>query len=101
MGVYAMQKINEMIGSMDYMDLEMVHFDLKTGSKHLKHLVSCEIEKRNSQRAKICASCGVQVLEEKGDEILLTFGPKDLRQKATFCAIDCLTYFINKYSTKK
>jgi hypothetical protein len=31
----------------------------------------------------------------------LIFGPKDFRKKASFCALDCLEYFIEKIKKEK
>lgn len=40
----------------------------------------------------VCPVCERPVSEE--NDIILIFGPRELRRKARFCGQDCLTYFL-------
>jgi hypothetical protein len=52
----------------------------------------------NAYTRKTCPVCHTPV--EEGT-LTLTFGSKDFRRKATFCAYDCLLYFANQINEKE
>ncbi|MBR9677008.1 hypothetical protein GOV04_02610 [Candidatus Woesearchaeota archaeon] len=83
--------VRQAITGMDLQELKKVEFDLQTGGNHMKQLIQKRIvdyETRNS----FCAVCQKPLFREYS--YTLTFGPPDLMKKASFCAMDCLDYFL-------
>lgn len=85
-------KLKEAFENIDYDDLAKLRFDIMSGGKHIKHLISKRIEELERD-SKTCAVCGKPILLGD-DSFSLVFGNHDFKKKASFCAIDCLEYFI-------
>jgi len=91
-------KIREMIDSIDYDDLVKLRSDLLSGGKHIKSLVSKRLLELESE-AKVCAVCGKPIIYGD-DSFTLIFGKDDFKKKASFCAMDCMNYFMTKIDKK-
>ena len=92
-----MNKLNKIMEKMNEEDLLRIQKDLEAGNVHRvikKKLDDLYIEKVN----KVCPVCNSPINEES---FTLFFGPKDFRKKASFCAFDCLEYFINQLKQKQ
>jgi hypothetical protein len=87
-----MNKLSRLINEMDDEELRLLKKDLEAGNieKLLNHRIR---ERSEADPNKVCPVCHSPVSE---DSISLVFGPKDFRKKASFCAIDCLEYFISR-----
>jgi hypothetical protein len=82
---------------MDEEDLVKIQKDLEAGN--LYHLVKKKLDDINSAKFnKVCPVCNSTINEEC---FTLVFGPKDFRKKASFCAFDCLEYFINQLKEQR
>jgi hypothetical protein len=92
-----MNKLNKIINSLDEDELKLIKKDLQAGNieklinKKLQEIIETDFN-------KVCPVCQNQVGEEN---LTLIFGPKGFRKKASFCALDCLEYFLNKIKTEK
>jgi len=87
-----MNKLARIIDKLDQEDLEKIQKDFEEG--HLQKLVRKKLDEFVVQdRNKVCPVCNSPIVEEN---FTLVFGPKDFRKKASFCAFDCLEYFINQ-----
>ncbi|MFH1506169.1 MAG: hypothetical protein ABIE94_04260 [archaeon] len=87
-----MNKLNKIIEKMNEEDLLRIQKDLEAGNVHRvvkKKLDEMVVVKFN----KVCPICNSPIDEEN---FTLFFGPKDFRKKASFCAFDCLEYFISQ-----
>ena len=92
-----MNKLKNIIENLNQEELEYLKNDIKTGN--MERLINKRLfEKINNQTNKICPVCHSNIGE---DSLTLIFGPKGLRKKASFCALDCLEYFINKIKMNK
>jgi hypothetical protein len=92
-----MNKLSKLISELDEEDLKLIQKDLEAGN--LDKLISQKIrEKTQADFNKVCPVCQAPTDEES---ITLIFGPKGLRKKASFCALDCLEYFINRIKKQK
>jgi hypothetical protein len=92
-----MNKLNDMINSMNYEDLKKIERDLNEG--HISKLINTRLKKID-QNKKICPICYKDIME--GEEAFtLTFGPSDFKKKASFCALDCLEFFISQMREKE
>lgn len=73
-------------------DLRLLQDDI-CGGQELKAIISTRLE--SMEKTSVCAVCGEELNKEAGHYSLI-FGPKDLKKKANFCAMDCLEYFISR-----
>lgn len=86
-----MKKFIEHINQLDASELVALHEFIKNKQAHE------EITKRLEEIGNpmlVCPVCEIRVSEEK--DLMLVFGPQDLRQKARFCGYDCLSYFLQQ-----
>lgn len=92
-----MNKLNDVISSLNYEDLKKIEKDLNEG--HISKLISAKLKKMD-QNKKVCPVCYKDIPE--GEEAFtLMFGPSDFRKKASFCALDCLEFFISQIKEKE
>jgi hypothetical protein len=92
-----MNKLTRLIESLDEEDLRLIKQDLEAGS--IEKLINHKIrEQKQADYNKVCPVCQTPIDEES---LTLIFGPKGLRKKASFCAIDCLEYFIERIKREK
>lgn len=94
-------KLNDAIGSMDYDDLVNLHDDLKKGGHALRRMVTDRILEKEKEHGKQCAVCQSEIDPHSTTNFTLLLGPEGLRRKASFCAIDCLKYFISSIEKRK
>lgn len=89
-----MNKLTGIISSMNYRELKAVQKDLYEGNigRIIKHNLD-RLETRFPE--KVCPTCG-NPLNEQSAKYTLTFGPVDFKQRASFCGVDCLTFFVKK-----
>ena len=92
-----MNRLARLIESLDEQDLKLIKKDLEAGN--IDRLINIRLqEKKEADFNKVCPVCQSQIGEEN---LTLIFGPEELRKKASFCAIDCLEYFLNKIKEEK
>ena len=87
------KKVSDIVGMLNYEELIDLQRDLFGGGTQFKQLVTNKIKEINESQTKICATCGSSVNLRENHEYTLIFGPKDLKKRASFCAVDCLEYF--------
>ena len=86
-----MSDISKAIGEMSQEELLRLKQELDQGK--IVRLVSKRISQVQGDPNSVCPVCHSQVDDES---MTLVFGPAGLRQKASFCAADCLKYFLDK-----
>jgi hypothetical protein len=87
-----MSKIHELVRNLDEKELSTLKQELSTGFLH-EYVTQC-IRARENIPQYVCAGCNREITTQ--DSIfVLTFGQQDFRKKATFCATDCLQYFVS------
>ncbi len=92
-----MNRLAKFIDNLDEEDLKLLRKDL--GAGNIERLINKKIkEKREEDFNKVCPVCHTSTEEEN---LTLIFGSKGLRKKASFCALDCLEYFLNKVKEEK
>ena len=92
-----MNRLAKLIESLDEGDLKLIKKDLEIGN--IEKLINKKLQdKKEEDFNKVCPVCQTPIGEEN---LTLIFGPKDLRKKANFCAMDCLEYFLNKIKQQK
>jgi len=92
-----MNKLSEIINSLNYEDLRMIEKDIEEGN--VSKIVRKRIE-QYERSSKTCPVCYKEIVE--GNEAFtLIFGSPDFKKKASFCALDCLEFFISKIKNKE
>ncbi|HHE36238.1 MAG TPA: hypothetical protein ENL16_00300 [Candidatus Woesearchaeota archaeon] len=92
-----MNKLAKLIENLNEEDLKLIKKDLEAGN--IERLINKKLqEKKEEDFNKVCPVCQTPIGEES---LTLIFGPKGLRKKASFCALDCLEYFLNKIKQEK
>ena len=84
----------EAISALDYSELCNLRDDLKQGGKRIRGWVEQQLRAFEQQHQQQCAVCGAAIEAESTSTTTLVFGPESFKKKATFCARDCLTYFL-------
>lgn len=87
------KKVSEIIDMLNYEELVDLQRDLFGGGGSIKQVVNNRIKEVNDSQTRVCATCGGAVNLSVNHEYTLIFGPKDLKKRASFCAVDCLEYF--------
>ena len=93
-----MNRVIDLINNLSFEELTKIQHDLEIGGNHLKNLVKEKIREQELNKQGICVTCGTTIDKVK-EHLTLLFGPTDLKQKANFCALDCLNYFLEKMKT--
>ena len=94
-------KISDAIGSLDYNDLVRLNEDLREGAHNLKGLVEKKIVEKEKEQGKFCTVCQSEIDPHSLNNYTILLGPEGLRRKASFCALDCLKYFIANMEKRK
>lgn len=92
-----MNRLARLIENLDEDDLKLIKKDLEAGN--IDRLINKKLQERKEvDFNKVCPICQSPIGEES---LTLIFGPEGLRKKASFCAFDCLEYFINRIKEEK
>lgn len=94
-------RLRDVVHALDYDELVRMKRDIDKGSVHLSKLISEKIKDIEKQHENNCSVCTAKINPESINNYTLIFGPDDFRKKATFCAIDCLEYFISNLKNQK
>ena len=86
--------LKDALGSLDYHELVDLHEDLEGGGHSTRALVKDRILEKEKEMGKLCQVCQSEIDPHSTSNYTLLLGPEGLRRKASFCAIDCLEYFL-------
>lgn len=87
--------VRTLINTLDYEDLQQLKHELSTGSTELLQVIARRIEEKEKHHGSFCATCTSDIEPRSMHNYTLVFGPIDFRKKASFCAVDCLEYFLS------
>ena len=85
-----MNKLIKIISELNSEDLQKIKKDLDEGV--LRELIDERLDFFDDEN-KVCPTCHNK---PPIDGYTLQFGSYDLRQQASFCALDCLEYFLRR-----
>ena len=91
-----MHKIRNLLETMDYNDLINLNHNIKKGEFDFNLLLKNSIKQRQKEHSKYCSVCGNDLEPNNITNYTLMFGPDDFKKKASFCALDCMEYFMLK-----
>ena len=95
------QKFSDFISCLDYNEVLDLKQDLTLGGVRVKKIVNQKIKEYQNSHRKICAVCLAELEPENSNNYTLLFGPETFKKKASFCAVDCLDYFVKHLDKMK
>lgn len=87
-------KVDDAIKSLDYDDLVRLNEDLREGGHSTRALVEKRIVEKEKEHGRFCQVCQCEIDPHSTQNYTILFGPEGLKRRASFCALDCLKYFI-------
>ncbi|MBN1792572.1 hypothetical protein JW826_02715 [Candidatus Woesearchaeota archaeon] len=92
-----LEKLKRLLNSLGEADLTVMKKDLETGD--LARMIEERLRSQQERNInKVCPVCHGETTE---DSLTLIFGPAGLKKRASFCATDCLEYFISNLKKQK
>jgi hypothetical protein len=93
-------RLHDIVGRMEHSELMNLRDDLDRGGLHIRTLIDNELQKHKHEHEKFCSVCTSEINPNNVNTFTVIFGPHDFKKKATFCAIDCLEYFMKSFKKK-
>jgi len=90
------QKLREFVSSLKYEEVLDIQQDLAVGGIRTKKIIKEKIKEFNTTHRKTCSICFNQIQPESTENYTILFGPESFKKKATFCALDCMFYFLQQ-----
>ena len=88
------RKLREVMDLLDYNELMNMKNDLKKGGDGIRILIENRIKQELKKHEQYCTICANKLGLDSATTFTLMFGPEEFKKKATFCAMDCLEYFL-------
>ncbi len=93
-------KIYEFLNNdLDEFELKVLKRDIEGGGNMTQSLIEKRLRVLKREQQKECLVCG-KLLRQYNSKFMLLFGPDDFQKRASFCAVDCLEYFLKKVKKK-
>jgi hypothetical protein len=92
-----MNKLAHLINTLPYTELVKLQKDLRGGN--LDRLLNKRLDELKPTESGYCPVCHAET--DPDENLTLTFGTKDFRQRATFDGTDCLKYFAEQLKKKQ
>ncbi len=93
-------KAEDFIDVIDEDELYKLKNDLQSGGITIKKLVEDKLKNLEIKKRGSCFTCGENLMELDNSFTLL-YGQEDFKKKVSFCAHDCLEYFLNQIKKEK
>ena len=90
------KKFEDFLSCLKYEEMLDIRQDLSAGGRRIRNIVSKKITEFENSHRKTCSVCLNHIEPESTSNYTLIFGPESFKKKATFCAVDCLTYFLQQ-----
>ena len=94
------RRFREVIGLLGYEELLKVRNDLDNGGDALRILLDNRIKDEIKKQNEFCAVCASRIEPCSSARFTLSIGSKGMERQASFCALDCLEYFIDSAKKK-
>ncbi len=88
-------KFKEFLENLDYNEVLDLKKQIKEPNSTIKEVLMNHIDVIERMNSRVCATCGNQ-LNITTKNLTLHFGPEDFKKKASFCAFDCLEFFLQQ-----
>src|SRR3989344_5226363 len=88
------KRFRDLIEYLEYDELIKVRMDLEKGGVQVARLIDSKIEQEIRKYNIFCATCSRKLDLYSFNHFTLFFGPQDIQRRVSFCALDCLEYFL-------
>ena len=95
------RRFKEVVELLDYDELIRVKDDLNKGGDSIRILVDNKIKEEIKKQNQFCAVCAAKIDAESNTRLSLTVGPEEMHKQVSFCAVDCMEYFLNELKKAK
>jgi hypothetical protein len=96
------KKFVDIVEMIAYEDLQKIKKDIEEGGFFVREIVNDRIKFEESRTNPECTVCSSSLSDDK-NTFTIIFGKSSEKKKASFCALDCLEYFLKelKHMNKK
>lgn len=91
-----MGRLREVMELLEFEELVRMRDDLCKGGDSLRILVDNRIKDEIKKMNEFCAVCAAKIEPESSTRFSLDIGPEGMKRRASFCAVDCLQYFLGE-----
>src|SRR3989344_1749519 len=91
-----MKKMEEAIAELEFNELIRLKKDLDNGAVDLRKTLQQRIKYKEFMHEHHCHTCLAEIDGYSKNTFTLIFGSQDFRKKASFCALDCMQYFLQQ-----
>lgn len=88
------RRFAEVVEMIDFNELVNMKKDIDKGGMEIERVITQKIKEELKKHNIYCTTCNTKINPYSTSNFTLIFGPEDLKKKATFCALDCMEYFI-------
>lgn len=88
-------KFKEFLENLSYGEVVDFQKQVKDSKSLMRKMVDDQIDVIERTNARVCATCGHQ-LNLQTKNLTMHFGPETFKKKASFCAFDCLEFFLTQ-----
>lgn len=88
------KRMEEAIAELEFNELIRLKKDLDNGAVDLRKTLQQRIRYREFLHEHHCHTCLAEIDPHHTHTFTLIFGSSDFRKKASFCALDCMRYFL-------
>jgi len=88
-------KFKEFLENLDYNEVLEFQRQVKDKESLIRTILNDHLSVIEKINARVCATCGNE-LNLQSKNLTLHFGPEDFKKKASFCAFDCLDFFMDQ-----
>ena len=88
------RRFAEVVDMIDFNELVNMKRDIDKGGMEIEKIIAQKIKDELKKHNVYCSICNAKIDPYSTSNFTLIFGPDDLKKKATFCALDCMEYFL-------
>ena len=88
------RRFREVIELLGYDELLRVKDDLNKGGDSIRILVDNKIKDEIKKKNEFCTICAAKIEDDSHTRFNLKFGSREMERQLSFCAVDCLEYFL-------
>lgn len=86
----------EVVELLEYDELLNVKNDLNKGGDGIRIILNNKIKDEIKKKNAFCGVCAAKIEPESTTKFHLAFGPDDIKKEVSFCAVDCMEYFLKE-----
>ena len=90
-----------MLENIEFNDLIELNSNVKNGEFDFNLLLKNIIKEKEKEHKKYCSMCGGGLEPNSVTNYTIMFGPEGFKKKASFCALDCMEFFIARLKEVK